>query len=124
MNIATRMPSAGAGKLAKSLRGEGSVMRLLRSSCRSLEPGADGRDALGVEAEPVHPAHVARVLNLEAAVHDHRHAAVFGDLRAVGVDHAELAPEGAGVYRHGVPRDRWQRIRRAEDVHDVHRHGY
>ena len=32
MNIATRMPSAGAGKLAKSLRGEGSVMRLLHSS--------------------------------------------------------------------------------------------
>jgi len=40
-----------------------------------LETGADGRDALGVEAEPVHPADVARVLDLEAAVHDHRHAA-------------------------------------------------
>ena len=42
--------------------------------------------------EPVHPAHVARVLNLEAAVHDHGQAAVLGDPRALGVDHAELAP--------------------------------
>src|SRR6267378_3050048 len=110
MNIATRMPSAGAGKLAKSLRGEGSVMRLLRSSCRSLEPGADGRDALGVEAEPVHPAHVARVLDLEAAVHDHRHAAVLCDLRAFGVDHAELAPQGAGADPHRLPCDGRQRV--------------
>src|SRR5580692_7968373 len=90
----------------------------------SLEPGADGRDSLRAEAEPVHPADVARVLNLEAAIHDHRHAAVLGDPRAVGVDHAELAPKRAGADGHGVPRDPRQGIRRPEDVHDVHRHGY
>src|SRR6202044_1353251 len=69
-----------------------------------LEPGTDGRDALGVEAEPVHPARVARVLYLEAAVHDHRDAAVLGDPRALFVDHAELAPEDAGVDGHRLPR--------------------
>src|SRR5262249_53604118 len=84
-----------------------------------LEPGADRRDALGVEAEPVHPAHVARVLDLEAAVHDHRHAAFFRDPRGLEVDHAELAPEGTGVDRHRLPRDLRQRVRRAEHVHDV-----
>src|SRR5882757_2190847 len=58
-----------------------------------LEPGTDGRDALRVEAEPVHPARVAGVLNLEATVHDHRYATVLGDPRPLLVDHAELAPE-------------------------------
>src|SRR5580693_1282596 len=91
---------------------------------RLLEPGADGGDALGVEAEPVHPAHVTRVLNLEAAVHDHGHAAVLSDPRALLVDHPELAPQGAGTDRHRVPRDTGQRIRRAEDVHHVYRLGY
>src|SRR5215471_20479619 len=67
-----------------------------------LEPGADRRDALGVEAKPVHPAHVPRVLDLEAAVHDHCHATVLGDLRALLVDHTELAPERVGLDRHGL----------------------
>src|ERR1700730_2509849 len=89
-----------------------------------LQPGADGRDALGVEAEPVHPAHVAGVLPLDAAVHDHRQPAVLPGLGALGVNHAELAPEGAGADRHGFPGDPWQRVGRAEDVHDVHRHGH
>ena len=89
-----------------------------------LESGADRRDALGVEAKPVHPARVARVLDLQAAVHDHRDATVLGDPRALGVDHAELAPEGAGVDRHRIPRDARQGLRRAEDVHDVHRPGH
>src|SRR5262249_2003123 len=89
-----------------------------------LEPGAHGRDALRVETEPGHPAHVARMLNLETKVHDHCHATVLGDLRALLVDHAELAPEGTGVDRHSFPCYPRQGIRRAEDVHDVHRHGY
>ncbi len=46
------------------------------------------------------------------------------DPRALLVDHAELTPEGAGVDRDRVPGDRRQRIRRAEDVDDVHRHGH
>src|SRR5262249_53874622 len=54
-----------------------------RWSRRLLQPGADGRDALRVEAEPVHPAHVARVLDLDTAVHDHRHAAVLRDPRGL-----------------------------------------
>src|ERR1700743_933181 len=97
--------------------------RLTRGG-RLLQPGPDGRDALRVEAEPVHPAHVAGVLHLDAAVHDHRQPAVLRDLRALGVDHPELAPEGARADRHGFPGDPWQRVRRAEDVHDVHRHGH
>src|SRR5208283_4935078 len=101
-----------------------SAWALFTVSRQLLEPGADGRDALRVEAEPVHPAYVTRVLNLETAVHDHRHAAVLGDPRALAVDHAELAPESVGVDRHRLRRDPRQCIRRAEDVHDVHRHGY
>ena len=60
---------------------------------RLLQPAAHRGDALRVEAEPVHAADVARVLDLEAAIHDHRHAARLGDARAFLVDHAELAPE-------------------------------
>jgi hypothetical protein len=41
--------------------------KTLVTVCQLLDPGADGCDALGVEAEPVHPARVTRVLNLEAA---------------------------------------------------------
>ena len=44
----------------------------------------------GVEAEPVHAAHVPRVLDFHAAVNDDVQAAVFGRPRAFGVDHAEL----------------------------------
>ena len=71
----------------------------------SLEASADGGDPTRVEAEPVHPAHVARVLDFEAAVHDDRQAAVLGDPRCLLVDHAELAPERAGVDLHRLPRD-------------------
>ena len=62
-----------------------------------LEPAADRGDALRVEAEPVHPADVARVLHLDAAIHDDGHAARFGDAGTLLVDHAELAPERAGA---------------------------
>src|SRR4029077_12546167 len=51
-------------------------------------------------------------------------AAVFGDLRAFFVDHAELAPQGAGADPHRLPRDRRQRGRGAEHVDDVHRFGH
>src|SRR5262249_2428748 len=67
------------------------VVRAAWGELRSLlEPGADRGDALGVEAEPVHPPRVPRVLDLEAAVHDHRQAALLGDPRALFVDHAVL----------------------------------
>ena len=41
----------------------------------SLQSPAHGRNALRVEPEPVHAAHVARVFDLDAAVHDDGHAA-------------------------------------------------
>ena len=40
-----------------------------------LKASTDRRDALRVEPEPVHPSGVARVLDFEAAIHDHGHAA-------------------------------------------------
>src|SRR4051794_26308107 len=61
---------------------------------RLLEPGAHRGDALGVEAEPVHPSDVTRVLDLQTTVHDHRHAPLLGRPRTLLVDHAELAPQG------------------------------
>src|SRR6185437_7069875 len=99
-------------------------LRQLVLACgRLLEAGADRGDAMGVEAEPVHPADVAGVLDLEAAVHDHGDAAVLGDLRALAVDDAELAPQGASADPRRLPGDRRQRVRGAEHVHDVHRLG-
>src|SRR5262245_52764999 len=86
-----------------------------------LETAAERRDPPRVEAEPVHPADVARVLDLEAAVHDDRDAPVHGDPGCLLVDHAELAPECTGVDRDGIPGDGRQRIGCAEDVHDVDR---
>jgi hypothetical protein len=63
------------------------------------------------------------VLDLQAPVHDHRHATVLGDLRALGIDHAELASEGAGTDRHRFPVRSGQGVRRAEYVHHTDRHG-
>jgi hypothetical protein len=63
------------------------------------------------------------MLDLQAAIHDDRDAGMLGDPRALPVDHAELASEGAGVDRDSLPSDRRECIGRAEDVDDVHRHG-
>ena len=41
----------------------------LRVLVRLLKSAAHGGDALGVEAEPVHPSHVAGVFDLEAPIH-------------------------------------------------------
>src|SRR5689334_21790977 len=60
---------------------------------RLLQSAAHGGDALRVEAEPVHAPDVARVLDLDAAIHDDRQAAFRGDARAFLVDDAELAPQ-------------------------------
>jgi hypothetical protein len=51
------------------------AMAVLDKQLILLKPAADGGDALGVEAEPVHASDVARVLHLDAAIHDDRHAA-------------------------------------------------
>ena len=89
-----------------------------------LKAAAHGRDALGVEAEPVHPSDVAGVLDLDAAIHDDGEAARLGDARAFLVDHRELAPEAPGADRHRLRGDRGQRVRRAKDVDDVHGTGH
>src|ERR1700689_2776981 len=67
-----------------------------------LQSAAGGSDPLGIEAEPVHAPDVACVLDLQTAIHDHGDAPVLGDLRPFEVDHAELAPERAGVDRDGL----------------------
>src|SRR5579884_156139 len=89
-----------------------------------LETRAHGRDAPRVETEPVHSACVSRVLDLDAAVHDHCDAALLGFARRRLVDHAELAPQRAGTDVHGLPGDLRQRVRSAKDVHDVHGLGH
>ena len=57
------------------------VVAALTPTLSQRERGNSGRHHhAGVEAEPVHPAHVARVLDLHAAVHDDLEAAGLGDL--------------------------------------------
>src|SRR3954462_3496002 len=89
------------------------------SATRSLEAGTHRGDPLGVEAEPVHPSHVAGVLDLQATVHHHGDTGVLRDLRTLGVDHAELGPERVGADRHRVAGDVGQGLRRPEDVDEV-----
>src|ERR1700722_19487971 len=72
----------------------------------------------------MHPTHVAGVLDLEAAVHDHCQTAIDRYPNAFLVDHAELAPEDTSMDRYRFLRDPGQRVRCAEDVDDVDRHGY
>src|SRR3954452_14670600 len=91
---------------------------------RLLEPGAHRGDALGVEAEPVHPADVTRVLDLHTTVHDHRHAPLLGRPRTLLVDHAELAPQGVGPDGDGVLGEGRERVGCTEDVHEVDVLGY
>src|SRR3954470_12268341 len=86
-----------------------------------LKTAADGRDPLRIEPEPVHPPDEARVLDLDAAIHDYRQAARLGDPRPFFVDHRELAPQRLGVDRHRLSRDPGQRVRRPEDIDDVNR---
>ena len=50
-----------------------------------LESPAHRGDALGVEAEPVHAADVACVLDLDAAIHHHRHATVLRDWKQMAL---------------------------------------
>src|SRR5687767_1770836 len=85
-----------------------------------LKSAANRRYTLGVEAEPVHPSHVARVLDLDASVHDDREAARFRDARAFLIDHSELAPHVLRADRHGLLSDARHGRGRAEDVDDVH----
>src|SRR5438270_7524758 len=94
-----------------------------RSFCTVLlKTAAHGGDALRIEAEPVHAADVAGVLDLDAAIHDHRETAGFGDARAFLVDHRELTPQRPGAYRDGLACDLRQRIRRTKHVDDVDVH--
>ena len=89
-----------------------------------LQAAANRRDPLGIETEPVHAPDVTGVLDFDAAVHDHRQAARFGDPGPILIDHAELAPQRAGSSLHCFLCDRRKRIGRPKDVDDVywHRH--
>jgi D-arabinose 1-dehydrogenase-like Zn-dependent alcohol dehydrogenase len=82
-----------------------------------------GADNPGVESEPVHTAHVARVLDLHTAVDDHVQAAVRGGTRALRTDHAELQPQRTGADPHGLFGNRRHCRRGAEDVDHVHMEG-
>src|SRR3954462_2029236 len=57
-------------------------------------------------------------------MHDHRDAAVFGDLSSLFVDHAELAPQGPGPDRDRLVRNFRDGVGHSEDVDDVDRHPY
>src|SRR6185295_7608397 len=92
--------------------------RPITTAC-STSGAAARRDLAGVEAEPVHAAQVARVLDLHAAVDDDLQPGPLGDLRALGADHAELEPERAGAGVDRLARDPRHGVGRAEDVDDV-----
>src|SRR4051812_38899332 len=96
--------------------------RPLRFAPSLLQARADRRDAVGVEAEPVHAPDVPRVLDLQAAVHDHGQARVLGDPGALLVDDAELAPHRRRARRDRLAGDAGQGGRGAEYVDDVDRH--
>src|SRR5215471_2419755 len=81
-----------------------------------LQTSANRRDPLRVEAKPVHPPDVARVLDLDAPVHYDREAAGLGDPAALFIDHRELTPEALGADRDRLVGDARQRVRRAKDV--------
>ena len=51
-----------------------------------------GADSLGVETEPMHPTHISRMLDLDAAIHDDLHPSGFGDGNTFRADHAKLQP--------------------------------
>src|SRR5262245_52363094 len=87
-----------------------------------LQPSANGGDALRVETEPMHASDITRVLDFDAAVHDHRQAALLGDPGPLLVDHAKLAPQSAGVNLDRFLCNRRKCIRRTKDVDDVNRH--
>ena len=53
----------------------------------SLKAASHGCDALRIEAEPVHPSHIAGVLDLDASIHDDGKAARLRNARAFLVDH-------------------------------------
>ena len=76
-----------------------------------LEPGPHRRDAVRIETEPMHPADVPSVLDLDAAVHDDGYTAVLCDPRSLLVDDTELAPQGPGVDGYGISSDAGQGVR-------------
>src|SRR5688572_21886331 len=87
------LSSGEATKAARSLNGT-CVARV-----ELLQSAADRRNALGVEAQPVHASDVAGVLDLETAVHDDREAPGFRDLRPLFIDHRVLTPQILGTRR-------------------------
>src|SRR3954469_14412120 len=84
-----------------------------------LAVGARRGDLAGVEAQPVHAAEVARVLDLEAAVHDDIESPLFGDSHAFGADHAVLEPQRARPGGDRLRRDPGYGVRGAEYVDDI-----
>src|SRR5215204_6253529 len=72
------------------------------AAARLLQSAAHRRDALSVEAEPVHSSDITGVLDLDASIHHDRETAGFRDPRAVLVDHHELTPHVFRADRHGL----------------------
>src|SRR6266851_6753249 len=58
-------------------------------------------DDARVEPEPMHTAHVPRMLDFHAAVDDYVQATLGGNPGTLGADHAELEPECARADAHG-----------------------
>src|SRR3984893_3478400 len=95
------------------------VSRSIPARVALLKAAAHGRDALRVEAEPVHPSRIAGVFDLDAPIHDDGETPRLRNAPALLVDHRKLTPEIRRTDRHRLPGDRGQRFRRAEDVDDV-----
>src|SRR4051794_21266056 len=96
-----------------------SVTSIAMTIPAGLTVGTRRRDLAGVEAEPMHASEVARVLDLEAAVHDDVESAPHCDLRAFRADHAVLEPERSRPDGDRLRGDARDRVRRAEHVDDV-----
>src|SRR5439155_14259083 len=104
-----RAPEPGMSILAVRNGHDTTPAQLLKSSTHR-------RDALRVEAQPVHPPDVSRMFDLHAAIHDDRQTARLGNTGGFLVDHAELAPDGPGVDGNCLLGNGGERLRRTEDI--------
>ena len=84
-----------------------------------MKAPAHGSDSLGIEPEPVHPPDVAGVLDLDAAIHHHGHAARLGNTCPLLVNHVVLTPHGAGVDLDRVRCNIRERVGGSEHIDDV-----
>src|SRR4051794_988020 len=116
-DVRTTKPSGGASASRASATGD--EPSTTSSGDGSGGTSASGVDHPGVEAEPVHAPHMARVLDLHATVHDHVQAALLGDSCRFTTDDPELHPECLRPDFDSLLGNRRHELRCAEHVDDV-----